>query len=199
MLAGPGAPPPPEPPWPQAAMIATNGSAISIFFIAKLPNGVGSRPTREAPLAPSSSRPCDRYITVSWQAAAKSGRVQGNRYLGALTWIGPDFQRAPVPLDDMFDDCQAKAGAARFPAACRIDAVKPFGKPRQMFRSDSFALVTDRKDNLLAVRAHRYRCRAGLVAAAVPDRIADEVVGQLKQLTEVAHDHGHISINRRFD
>src|SRR5689334_13600777 len=94
----------------------------------------------------------------------------------------PDVEHSAMPLDDMLDDGEAKAGAGGLAAAGGIDAVEALGHPRQMLARDPRAMVGDGKREPSAVaRGRHFDARARLVAA-VSNRVAEKIVDDLDQL-----------------
>ena len=99
-------------------------------------------------------------------------------------------------LDDLLDDGEAEPGPAGFAASRGIDPIEALGKARKMLGCDPFALVTHDQGYLSIFGTKRDPGDTGLVAAAVADGVADQIVGQLKKLAEIAEDRRDIGFNR---
>src|SRR5436305_4629733 len=115
-----------------------------------------------------------------------AGYRQAHRDARANADFALDLERAPMPLDDVLDDREAKAGSARAPASRRIDAVESFGQSRQVFAGDSRPVVGYRYDDPPRRRACRDVDCGRRIVAAIADGIAEEIVEDLEKLTIVA-------------
>src|SRR5680860_496355 len=74
---------------------------------------------------------------------ARARLVQHHRGGRALAWLAADGEFAPVAVQDVLDDCQAKARAALLPARRHVDAVEALGQPRQVLRRNARPIVDD--------------------------------------------------------
>src|SRR5436190_17266322 len=121
--------------------------------------GVRSTPTATAILAPTNigrHRPERRSTATTTGGSTPTngcggrtkrpapdlgGDGQANADAGADADCAAQVEGAAVALDDVLDDGEAKAGAAGFAAARRIDAVEALGHSRQMLARDSGPVV----------------------------------------------------------
>ncbi len=99
-----------------------------------------------------------------------------------------------MPLDDMLDDREAKAGPARSAAAARIGPVEAAGEVRDVLGIDAIAPVLYGQDNhvtLAMLHGHGHI----FVRAAVFHGIVDKVADQLFQLLAIAA-HQHLAFGQ---
>ncbi len=127
-----------------------------------------------------------------------------------------------MAIDDVFDDGEAQAGAQAFAAFLALNPVEAFGKARQMFASDSGAMVGHPQDDepLAAGKvggqqrqAHPPRQARGdggvgggihghlnlqhAEVGRIFQAVVDEVLGHLQQLVPVAGDQGQTARRHR--
>src|ERR1700730_19275811 len=82
---------------------------------------------------------------------SRSASVQGKNHAESrpLAPLRFDTEPAAMARDDMFHNSETKPRAALGPALARIDPVKTFGQPRQVFRRDPGAMVADDQNTLV--------------------------------------------------
>ena len=105
---------------------------------------------------------------------------------------------ATVPVDDMLDNGKAQPGATHLARPVRIDAVEPFGQPRDVVRGDPVALVGDADLHALPAQPQMVgwfmqRDDQFLARAAIFDAILDQVGKDLRQLPRIAWHAHHIA------
>ena len=93
-----------------------------------------------------------------------------------------------MPLDDVFDDGQAKPGSARSAAAAWIGAIEPPGQMRQVFGGDAGALIGHREPRQ-SISATFDRHHHWLIFCPVFQRVIDQVAQQLFKLAGIGEDH----------
>ena len=93
-----------------------------------------------------------------------------------------------MSFDDMFDDGEAKSGAAAFPASRGIGPVEAFCQPRQMLARDSRAMILDGNGDPIRVTAGgNVNYCTGLIAP-ISNGVADQIVEQLNELRHGRHE-----------
>src|SRR5262249_42529330 len=113
-----------------------------------------------------------------------AGARQADREGGAVSERAVDREPALVARQDMLDDGEAEAGSALGAALRHIDAVEPFGQPRQVLGRDAGPEIAD-ADSGLRVPAG---CR--LAPEGDLDPLAGRAVFQrvLHKILEDAHE-----------
>lgn len=86
-----------------------------------------------------------------------------------------------MALNDVLDDCQAKAGATRCKAASRIGAVEPPGQVRYVLRSNSCTPINHFQLGIAAGGLRKPHSDRGF-ATAIFIRIVDKIPDELFQL-----------------
>ena len=103
-----------------------------------------------------------------------------------MAWGAGDFDAAAVDLGDVFDDGEAEAGAAHFPAAGAVDAVEAFEDSGEVFGGDAETVVGDFEED---VAVFGFGCGADFaVVAGVFDGVVDEVGDGALEVVYVADD-----------
>ena len=74
----------------------------------------------------------------------ESGRREDTAELAALAECAMHFEPRIVAIENVFDDRQAETGATTLSRSPGVDAIEAFGKARQVFCRDAFAIVADR-------------------------------------------------------
>ena len=124
----------------------------------------------------------------------RGGKVNSKGGAGAGRAV--DCQPAAMPVENVFDQCQAEAGAALSAALGDIYAIKSLGQPRQMLGRDARAKI-----------AHALLSASGSPSAEAPgpnlnvdapasgavfERILDEVLKDADQFIVIAQDRQRI-------
>src|SRR5262245_12521382 len=111
----------------------------------------------------------------------------------ALAEFRADDQLAAMPVENVFDDGEAKPGAALLPTGGDADPIEALGQPRQMLRRDAGAVVGHRQheagtasEPLRLVRDLDPDAAAGLT---VLQGVLNEVLQDLYDLVAIAVDH----------
>src|SRR5437899_12808623 len=86
----------------------------------------------------------------------------------------------------MFDDGEAEAGPARFPAARGIDPIEALGHARQMLARNAGAMVSDTEEHPRTAALGGDGDFGTGPVAAVAQRVANQIVEQLDELHAVA-------------
>ena len=83
------------------------------------------------------ARRCDIFMTISLFFWDKRGEDC------ALAFLAGDFELAAMAREDMFDDGQAKPGAAELAACFGIDAIESLGQAGDVVLRDAGAEIAD--------------------------------------------------------
>ena len=109
-----------------------------------------------------------------------------------------------MPVQDMFDDGQSKAGATALPAPFDVHAIETFGESRNAFAGYALAFILD-CDKYLTRRASvgggvRLPKTDLHPAALAPifDGVVDQILKHLGEFVAVAH-NGKCIMRRNFD
>src|SRR6476661_620406 len=109
------------------------------------------------------------------------GFVRRSRNADGKTTAGPQFRLdahlGAMPVEDVLDDCQAKASAAARAAFLHIDAVEALGQSRQMHFGNARTEIAHGKLAIFAEPAARDL--DDLAARGIFDGVLDEVLDDL--------------------
>src|SRR5262245_37144691 len=118
--------------------------------------------------------------------AGPGGKANGEAR--ALAELGGDDELGTVPVENVLDDGESKAGAAARTALLNADPIEPFRQPGKVLRRNARPKIQDAEFDVTILIARRRNLDA-FPAACILNGIFDEIAGDLEQLVMVTSHH----------